>query len=51
MRVSITFKLLVPLALLIAILTRKEMSWLLEIFNFGVGKDNLFYGKSQIILK
>ena len=42
MRVSITFKLLVPLTLLIAILTRKEMSWLLEIFNFGVGKDNLF---------
>jgi len=32
---------LVLLTLLIAILTRKEMNWLLEIFNFDIGKYNL----------
>lgn len=41
MRFFRTLRLLVLLILLIAILTRKEMNWLLEIFNFDIVKDNL----------
>lgn len=41
MRLFRTLKMLVLLTLLIAILTRKEMNWLLEIFNFDIGKYNL----------
>lgn len=43
MRLFRTLKLLVLLTLLIAILTRKEMNCLLEIFNFDIGKYNLLF--------
>ena len=42
MRFSRTFKMLVPLTLLMVILTRIEINRLREIFTFGVGKENLF---------
>lgn len=42
MRFSRTFKLLVPLTLLMVILTRIEINRLREIFTFGVDKENLF---------
>ena len=41
MRFSRTFKMLVPLTLLMVILTRIEINRLREIFNFSVGKGNL----------
>ena len=41
MRFSRILKLLVPLTLLMVILTRIEINWLREIFNFSVGKGNL----------
>lgn len=42
MRFSRTFKLLVPLTLLMVILNRIEINRLREIFTFGVDKENLF---------
>ena len=42
MRFSRTFKMLVPLTLLMVILTRIEINRLREIFTFGVDKENLF---------
>ena len=42
MRFSRTFKMLVPLTLLMVILNRIEINRLREIFTFGVGKENLF---------
>ena len=41
MRFSRTFKMLVPLTLLMVTLTRIEINQLREIFNFSVGKGNL----------
>lgn len=42
MRFSRTFKMLVPLTLLMVILNRIEINRLREIFTFGVDKENLF---------
>ena len=42
MRFSRTFKMLVPLTLLMVSLNRIEINRLREIFTFGVDKENLF---------